>query len=166
MNRVILITGITLLLFASCAKTRIKKMGCESTNSLTIVDSCNLFVPNVFTPNGDGLNDVFLPSCDCPITNYKMVIENHKGKEVFSTTDQTEAWNGTNSKGKNVEEDMYRCIITGTLSGLDLNYNETLLRVEHSTKYHINRCSQCVYPEDYNGLGVINGVPSEVVCKE
>lgn len=53
---------------------------------------CGLFVPNVFTPNGDGANDLLvirnLPA------NSKLVITNRWGKEVFSASDYKNNWTG------------------------------------------------------------------------
>lgn len=53
---------------------------------------CGLFVPNVFTPNGDGSNDLLvirnLPA------NSKLVITNRWGKEVFSASDYKNDWTG------------------------------------------------------------------------
>ena len=53
-------------------------------------------LPNVFTPNGDGFNDVFVPRDITPdlITNVDMHIFNRWGRTVFSTTDPFINWNG------------------------------------------------------------------------
>jgi gliding motility-associated-like protein len=53
---------------------------------------CGLFIPNIFTPNGDGANDLLvirnLPG------NSQIVISNRWGKEVYSSTDYKNDWNG------------------------------------------------------------------------
>ncbi len=51
--------------------------------------------PNVFTPNGDGINDCF----KIEVENEKMFflqIFSSEGKKVFETTDKNNCWNGTN----------------------------------------------------------------------
>ncbi|MDX2049531.1 MAG: gliding motility-associated C-terminal domain-containing protein [Chitinophagaceae bacterium] len=51
--------------------------------------------PSAFTPNGDGLNDIFRPISFCPIDKYKLVIFNRFGEKVFDTNNPSDAWNGT-----------------------------------------------------------------------
>jgi gliding motility-associated-like protein len=51
-------------------------------------------VPNAFTPNGDGLNDLFKVVPDCEIETFELRIFNRWGVEVFSTDSPEEGWNG------------------------------------------------------------------------
>lgn len=56
----------------------------------------NVYVPNAFTPNMDGLNDVFKPVISGgEIEFYEIVIVDRTGKEVFSSSNPKEVWNGT-----------------------------------------------------------------------
>jgi gliding motility-associated-like protein len=57
-------------------------------------------MPNVFTPNGDGKNDIFLPvyNPDVPLT-FTMKIFNKWGEEIYSTENISQGWDGT-YKGK------------------------------------------------------------------
>lgn len=68
------------------------------------VDNCPLYnLPNAFTPNGDGQNDVYTP-----IIPYRLVeridmkIYNRWGNLVFETTNPDINWNGTDSKTNKV----------------------------------------------------------------
>jgi len=56
--------------------------------------SPNIFVPNAFTPNGDGEND-FLLVRGGGITDLTFTIFNRWGEEVFKTEDQSIGWDGT-----------------------------------------------------------------------
>lgn len=56
--------------------------------------SPNIFVPNAFTPNGDGENDVVLVRGG-GITDIEFIIYNRWGEEVFRTEDQSAGWDGT-----------------------------------------------------------------------
>lgn len=50
---------------------------------------------NAFSPNGDNMNDLFIPLGNYSmVSNYKMSIYNRWGEKVFETFDLTEAWNG------------------------------------------------------------------------
>ena len=54
------------------------------------------FLPNSFTPNGDGLNDSFFPVGDkISVENYSFKIFNRWGELIFSTNDFNEKWDGT-----------------------------------------------------------------------
>lgn len=50
-------------------------------------------VPNVFTPNGDGLNDEFVITIEQDII-YDLKIINFKGEVLFETTDKNKHWDG------------------------------------------------------------------------
>jgi len=53
-----------------------------------------VFVPNVFTPNGDQSNDIFLPIFTCPPENYKLQIFDRWGNMLFESTIVENGWNG------------------------------------------------------------------------
>ena len=55
---------------------------------------CALLLPNVFTPNGDVVNDNFRPLHACDMTDYSMTIFNRYGEKIYFTTDPLEGWNG------------------------------------------------------------------------
>ena len=58
---------------------------------------CNVYVPNAFTPNGDGLNDVFKVIPECDIETFDLRIFNRWGNEVFSANSPNQVWNGASA---------------------------------------------------------------------
>jgi gliding motility-associated-like protein len=54
-----------------------------------------MVVPNAFTPNGDGINDVFKPAIYGTAVNYTMTIFNRWGQMIFKTRDPGKGWDGT-----------------------------------------------------------------------
>jgi gliding motility-associated-like protein len=71
---------------------------CVDTASIiiTVRDINTFYVPTAFTPNGDGTNDFFGPKgFNLDLTNFKMLIFDRWGKEVYKTIDVNKPWNGT-----------------------------------------------------------------------
>lgn len=57
--------------------------------------SCDLILPNAFTPNNDGHNDLFRPLHPCNMAEFRMQIFDRYGKVVFISSDFGKGWNGT-----------------------------------------------------------------------
>jgi gliding motility-associated-like protein len=55
---------------------------------------CEVFLGNAFTPNGDGLNDEYLPTINCPTETYALTVFDRWGKRIFYSTSPTVAWDG------------------------------------------------------------------------
>jgi len=102
--------------FYTYVLTGTNKEGCTATDSVTIqvVDNGNIFIPNAFSPNGDGLNDNLIPR----IVGYSKInyfyIFNRFGQQVFSSANENRpAWNGT-FNGKLCDLGVYYYIINLT----------------------------------------------------
>jgi len=60
----------------------------------------SIFVPNAFTPDGDGLNDVFLPvALDVTPGQYRFEVYDRWGQLVFGTNEIGLGWNGRHANG-------------------------------------------------------------------
>ena len=73
------------------------RYGCAATESIKIIQrDCleGLFVPNAFTPNSDGQNDVFRPAVHASVVAYQLNIYNRWGELVFTTNNPVNGWNG------------------------------------------------------------------------
>jgi gliding motility-associated-like protein len=79
------------------------------TKCCEVVEGGNVFVPNAFTPNGDGKNDVF-QVIGGNVKFEKMNIYNHFGQLVFTTNDISVGWDG-NYKGNYCEIGTYYYLI-------------------------------------------------------
>jgi len=76
-------------------------------NQLTSLNECvNIEMPNVFTPNNDMINDVFLPRNLFNIKTYNLVIVNRWGETMFESSVPSIGWNGT-FMGKPCNEGVY-----------------------------------------------------------
>ncbi len=75
-------------------------IGNESPRSDSIcVDNCPLYeLPNVFTPNGDGINDLFHPFPYSYVEKIRIVIYDRWGREIFTTENPDINWDGNNQQ--------------------------------------------------------------------
>lgn len=109
------------------------KNDCSTTETIEVNKDCYTDVPNVFTPNGDGVNDYFYPRqlLSKGVVGFSMTIFNRWGQKVFeSTTTNGRGWDG---KFNDKEQPMgvYIYMIDAMLkNGRNENYtgNVTLVR--------------------------------------
>ncbi|MCW5900575.1 MAG: gliding motility-associated C-terminal domain-containing protein [Flavobacteriales bacterium] len=77
--------------------TATSALGCTNVFCVEVVveDELTPYVPNAFTPDGDGLNDVFIPSVlGIDPERYDLIIYDRWGHIVFETREHTVGWNG------------------------------------------------------------------------
>jgi gliding motility-associated-like protein len=69
---------------------------CSTTKTIAVEQDCLnlLFIPNTFTPNGDGRNDVFKVVSE-NISDYELQIFNRWGEMIFDSRNVDEHWDGT-----------------------------------------------------------------------
>jgi len=77
----------------------IAQNGCGIDTATVKIDfhscTCELTLPNAFTPNGDGVNDVFRPLHPCNMSDYTIKIFNRYGQLIFESANFSQGWNGT-----------------------------------------------------------------------
>ena len=71
--------------------------GCKSTDTVQILwGGTPFYMPNAFTPNGDGLNDVFgVVQKNDYVNQFHMSIFNRWGQMIYETSDINKGWDGT-----------------------------------------------------------------------
>jgi gliding motility-associated-like protein len=63
---------------------------------VNVVQCSEVYIPNTFTPNGDGLNDVFLIETDMALKSFEMTIYSKDGRQIFfNSKDTKRGWDGT-----------------------------------------------------------------------
>jgi len=70
-----------------------------------------IYLPDVFTPNGDGNNDEFFIETD-GLTDYSLVVMDQKNNVVFQTSDPSFRWKGFDLGGNPVPEGQYIYVLT------------------------------------------------------
>lgn len=101
-----------IILYAKFTKGEdmIEDTNADSPFTLTVSES-NLQMPNAFSPNGDGINDIYKAK-----SGYKSLVEFHAyifnrwGQKLFDWTDPAEGWDGTYN-GKPVKDGVYFVLV-------------------------------------------------------
>jgi gliding motility-associated-like protein len=84
-----------------------------------------MYIPNAFTPNGDGVNDVF-HVYGTGIESFSLIIYDRWGATVFSTTDITKGWDGKVNNGEEIADSgVYDYQITATDKTTGSNHTYT-----------------------------------------
>lgn len=74
-------------------------LGCTDSAYTLIEGPVQIFIPNAFTPNNDGINDAFQVVIS-DVVDYELDIFNRWGERVFHSTDPEEAWIGNVNGGE------------------------------------------------------------------
>ncbi len=93
----------------------INGFGCSDTSvQLLFIEPEFLFyIPNTFTPNGDGLNDIFAPSLfGIENETFEFYIFDRWGNKIFESNSSTIGWNGVANNGSEIaQQDTYVWLI-------------------------------------------------------
>ncbi|MCF6365100.1 MAG: gliding motility-associated C-terminal domain-containing protein [Bacteroidales bacterium] len=102
------------------------------------IDNCNYYeLPNMFSPNADGINDLFIPYPYKFVEKIDMTIYNRWGSPVFETEDPDINWNGIDFKTKKPVSDgvyYYVCdVYEKRLSGIVVRNLAGFIRIFGNT---------------------------------
>jgi gliding motility-associated-like protein len=89
--------------------------GCMNTATILIQsEPCieEKLIPNVFTPNGDGMNDLFYIPGVCPKDKYSLQIFDRWGILLFTTTLRNNGWDGRTNSGEEASEGVYYYVVS------------------------------------------------------
>lgn len=108
-------------------------LGCTDSTShqVSIQKPFNFYVPSAFTPNGDGINDIFIPKGEgVNPDDYLLQIFDRNGRLMFQTTSLHQGWDGTDN-GKELPLGSYVYVVkTSTMDGTPKEYVGTVTLVQ------------------------------------
>lgn len=76
-------------------------------------ENCNIFIPNVFSPNGDGINDYFEISTACDVQSARVQVFDRQGRLITESRQLNRIWDG---RQKNPGVYIYRAVIEHTVA--------------------------------------------------
>ena len=104
---------------------------CDTTDNSIHFDGrpCQVTVPNVITPNGDGFNDAFVPQLEGDFVSLEMEIYNRWGKRVY----EQQSKEGLRWDAEGVSDGVYYCVIeyrclVNSNKGRGINTSVTVVR--------------------------------------
>jgi gliding motility-associated-like protein len=77
-----------------------------------VVDKTTVYVPNAFSPNKDGKNDLLKPIIRGYLATYRFTVYNRWGGQVFDSADPQKGWDGT-LNGTPVDSGVFVWVLTG-----------------------------------------------------
>lgn len=77
----------------------------STSNYAEVIPPVSIYIPNAFTPNGDGINDTFSVKGE-GIRNFHLYIYNRWGEKIFETTNPRQQWDGI-YEGQPAEQGTY-----------------------------------------------------------
>lgn len=87
------------------------ELGCTDTlvREICVDNVVRLYVPNIFSPNGDDINDLFTVH-GVGVENFYMRIYDRWGNQLYNSTNINESWDG-NYRGQQVKQGVYAIIV-------------------------------------------------------
>lgn len=76
---------------------------------------CTFYLPNAFSPNGDGMNDVFRAFPNCEVLEYELKVYDRWGTQMYSGMDSSTGWDGQ-FRGLEMEMGVYAWVLRYTVS--------------------------------------------------
>ncbi len=93
--------------------TIVDQHGCvdSATNCIVVNPNFTFYIPDAFSPNADGINDIFMAKGSY-VKNFEMYIFDRWGMKLFYSNDMNNGWNGTvNNKNQICQQDTYVYLI-------------------------------------------------------
>ncbi len=108
--------------------TVVDQNGCVATQTVNVTSKCkDIYFPNTFTPNGDGINDKWLITGLEGDPTVKVRVFSRGGEMVFQSIGYTQPWDG-HYKGKVLPSGSYYYIINAKSSAGNLSGTVTIVR--------------------------------------
>lgn len=142
----------------SCNKQKYKKNCCTGsirihTSDFNNNDSVFVAAPNAFTPNGDGINDVFgILTSGMSYDSYSFkIFKNNSNSVIFESYDPNEKWDGTkdgNMQKPGIYTYEFQFYVEDTYQLIE-GEGEFCL-IDHHFTQGINNCSSCYFGDQFD----------------
>jgi len=150
MKKLFFVPILLIFICFSCKKRNIQQNCCKANYIYEKVDSSGLCVPNIFTPNGDNINDILVVRC-LNISSIHVMIHDKieffdldKDKIIFESTGMNNNWDGKYN-GK-IKEGHYKITIDAvTTNGKNIHAESEVAIIINPSKYCLKHLTNCVF---------------------
>jgi hypothetical protein len=127
---------------------------CDFPAFVSTADSCTIAISNIFTPNGDGINDQFLPliinAGVSPVEDYHLVVRNEGAITVFEAFDTLSGWDG--EVGGAINFALYTVTVTMTIDATPYTFESYVYCLPYNIeKYDAIDCTDCRFMTQWDG---------------
>ena len=136
----ILFVLIPIISFTACKGHKITKKCCDSPPIQENFTGGYLSMPNIFSPDGDGINDVLVIRHK-GLKSFYLTIKNGIGKKIFETTDPDQFWGGSHKNKIDYGSYKYKLEVE-TINGEKINTEGRIC------VWGFNGCKSCNCIED------------------
>ncbi len=99
--------------------------GCTVYDSIFIKSCTNIWIPSAFTPNSNGVNDIFSAKASTDLIRFNMNIYDRWGALMFSSENINEGWDGTKN-GQECPAGVYVYVISWEGEGTDSHFRRNM----------------------------------------
>ncbi|MBK9191045.1 MAG: gliding motility-associated C-terminal domain-containing protein [Crocinitomicaceae bacterium] len=117
--------------------------GCSSGQVYLSHDTSYVRFPNVFTPNGDGVNDLFVPEIHGTVSDFELVIMNNYRK-IYTGTTPVFGWDGT-CNGKLLKDGVYKYTVNVKIQGTAFSHSSDVTLISYPEREQkMDHCTNCI----------------------
>lgn len=158
-------------IFAACKKKELPNGGitsCDFPAATLTIDSVLMGIPNIFTPNGDGQNDVFMVifanTGTAVVEGPHLVIQNEAGTTVSEGFEVTSTWDGTVDGTQ--QTGVFNVTFSVFINGVEQTLESTVYSINYNTvEYEGIDCADCLFANQWNGNTFDPGIDHhEIIC--
>lgn len=183
--RPILLLLLTVFIWEGCSPSaprtsQINRKVCKVDHVNEVIgDSGRVVIPNIFSPDMDGFNDIFAISIYLPnasLDSYALRITSGLGEETFSSQDPSEMFGGEDFNGNWGRLRVFDYILVITVDGTQYDFNGEVTAVRmvelydgYGEEMHLMKhCDNCVWPDQIDprrGAIYDTSQPTDDLCR-
>ena len=148
---------LALVVLACEPEGLINRQACtQLETSFDLGSGCTLFIPNIFTPNGDGVNDLFMAKMSCTPEAFSLRVFSGIGTELFTADRLSTGWDAQSFTG--VQEGVFsyqiEVVANGDTTVIEGDVTSLPYGAPGAGQYELRNCEDCIFPDQVQSSGI------------